>query len=223
MSGSVKQFYETYWANGDPPPTHDALSPSRAAVLWSLVEPVRDRALRLLECGSGEGHLVAEATARGIQAEGMEISGAAVGRARRAHPECSFREHSVEDRPWPSPAGSCDVVVAFEVIAHLPWPRQLLEGAAEVLRPGGHLALTTPYHGPVKRSALATLAFDRHFNVDGEHLRFFSDRALRRLMEESGFAVERVVHLGRHWPIWADTFVWARRQGSRLEGDRADT
>ena len=51
MSGSVKEFYETYWANGDPPPTHDALSPSRAAVLWSLVEPVRDRALRLRVAG----------------------------------------------------------------------------------------------------------------------------------------------------------------------------
>jgi SAM-dependent methyltransferase len=213
MSGSVKEFYETYWSKGDPPPTRDPLSPARAAVLWSLLEPATDRALRLLECGSGEGHLVAEATARGIEAEGMEISGSAVERARRAHPECPFREHSIDDRPWPLPAGSCDVVVAFEVIAHLPWPRELLQGAADVLRPGGHLALTTPYHGPVKRSALAALAFDRHFNVDGEHLRFFSDRALRRLLGESGFTVERIVHLGRHWPIWAVTFVWARRQG----------
>jgi SAM-dependent methyltransferase len=216
MSGSVKEFYETYWSKGDPPPTRDALSPSRSAVLWSLVEPATDRPLRLLECGSGEGHLVSEATARGIEADGMEISGAAVDRARRAHPECSFREHSIDDRPWPLPAGSCDIVVAFEVIAHLPWPRELLQGAADVLRPGGHLALTTPYHGPVKRSALATLAFDRHFNVDGEHLRFFSDRALQRLLGESGFTVERVIHLGRHWPVWAVSFIWARRRAASV-------
>jgi SAM-dependent methyltransferase len=212
MSTSVKRFYETYWADGDPPPTHDALSPARAAVLWSLVGPVGGRELRLLECGSGEGHLVAEATARGIEAAGMEISGAAVERARRAHPGCSFREHAAEDRPWPAGPASVDVVVAFEVIAHLPWPRELLEGAAEVLRPGGHLALTTPYHGPVKRAALAALAFDRHFNVDGEHLRFFSDQSLARLLGDAGFAVERVVHLGRRWPLWADSFVWARRR-----------
>jgi SAM-dependent methyltransferase len=212
MSASVKEFYEHYWSDGDPPPTHDPLSPARAAALWSLLGTATDRELRLVECGSGEGHLVAEATARGIQAEGLEIPGAAVERARRAHPECSFREHSVDDRPWPVPAGGCDVVVAFEVIAHLPWPRELLQGAAEALRPGGHLALTTPYHGPVKRSALATLAFDRHFNVDGEHLRFFSDRSLGRLLAESGFAVERVIHLGRRWPLWADTFVWAGRR-----------
>lgn len=213
MSASVKRFYEIYWSEGNPPPTHDPLSPRRAAMLWSLVEPTSDRTLRLVECGSGEGHLVAEATAKGFEAEGLEISGAAVDRARRAHPGCSFREHSVEDRPWPMTLAGCDVVVAFEVIAHLPWPRELLQGAADVLRPGGHLALTTPYHGPVKRSALATLAFDQHFNVDGEHLRFFSDRALQRLLTDSGFEVERVIHLGRHWPIWADTFVWARRLG----------
>jgi SAM-dependent methyltransferase len=212
MSTSVKKFYETYWSEGDPPPTHDLLSPSRAAVLWSLVGSVPDRRLRLVECGSGEGHLVAEAVARGIEAEGMEISGAAVERARKAHPACTFREHAVEDRPWPVAPASVDVVVAFEVIAHLPWPRELLEGAAEVLRSGGHLALTTPYHGTVKRAALAALAFDRHFNVDGEHLRFFSDQALQRLLPDSGFTVERVIHLGRRWPVWADSFVWARRR-----------
>jgi hypothetical protein len=54
--------------------------------------------------------------------------------------------------------------------------------------------------------------FDRHFNVDGEHLRFFSDQALQRLLPDSGFTVERVIHLGRRWPVWADSFVWARRR-----------
>lgn len=220
MSASVKEFYETYWSKGDPPPTHDALSPRRAAVLWSLIEHPNDRPLRLLECGCGEGHLVAEAAAKGAEAEGMEISQAAVERARRAHPACSFQTHSIDDRPWPFPSQSYDVVVVFEVIAHLPWPRELFQGAADVLRPGGHLALTTPYHGQVKSSALAALAFDRHFNVDGEHLRFFSDRALRRLLSECGFAVEQVIHLGRHWPIWADTFVWARKQAPGVLGGR---
>jgi len=155
---------------------------------------------------------VAEAAAKGAEAQGMEISAAAVDRARRAHPACSFQVHSIDERPWPVPAQSFDVVVAFEVIAHLPWPRELLEGAAGVLRSGGHLALTTPYHGLVKNLALDALSFDRHFNVDGEHLRFFSDRALRRLLSESGFTVERVLHLGRRRPVWADTFVWARKR-----------
>jgi SAM-dependent methyltransferase len=212
VSTSVKKFYERYWSEGDPPPTYDLLSPGRAAVLWPLVGPVPGTGLRLVECGSGEGQLVAEAVARGVEAEGLEISGAAVERARRIHPGCSFREHAVDDRPWPVVKASVDVVVAFEVIAHLPWPRELLLGAAEVLRPGGHLALTTPYHGLVKRAALATLAFDRHFNVDGEHLRYFSDQALQRLLVDSGFTVERVIHLGRRWPVWADSFVWARRR-----------
>lgn len=212
MSASEKEYYERYWAHGDPPPTYDPLSARRAEVLWSLLDAPADGPLRFLECGSGEGHLVAEAAAKGAEAEGMEISQAAVDRARRAHPACSFRVHPVDERPWPVAAQSYDVVVAFEVIAHLPWPRELLLGAAEVLRPGGQLALTTPYHGPAKNVALASLAFDRHFNVDGEHLRFFSDRALRQLLSESGFTVERVTHLGRRWPVWADTFVVARKR-----------
>ena len=40
-------------------------------------------------------------------------------------------------------------------------------------RHGGGLALTTPYHGRIKNFAVAALAFDRHFDVEGDHVRFF--------------------------------------------------
>jgi 2-polyprenyl-6-hydroxyphenyl methylase/3-demethylubiquinone-9 3-methyltransferase len=85
-------------------------------------------------------------------------------------------------------------------------------GAHEALRPGGLFALTTPYHGLVKNVALALHGFDRHFAIEGDHIRFFSDRALTRLAESTGFTVCGIRHFGRFAPVWAGTFVWMERR-----------
>ena len=81
------------------------------------------------------------------------------------------------------------------------------------MRDGGGLALTTPYHGRLKNLAIAAVGFDRHFAVEGDHVRFFSDRSLRRLLEETGFDVVRVEHFGRVRWLWAGAFVWAVKPG----------
>ena len=63
----------------------------------------------------------------------------------------------------------------------------------------------------MKNAVLSLIAFDRHFAVEGDHIRFFSDRSLRRLLVETGFNVERIIHFGRFSPFWAGVFVWARK------------
>ena len=166
----------------------------------------------MLDAGCGGGGAVAELRAQGFDACGMDIADGALDHARAAVPGASFREHSVEQLPWPWPAGSLDAVVAFEVIEHLLEPTRLVDGAREVLHTGGHLALTTPYHGRLKNAVIAATAFDRHFDVTGDHVRFFTDGALTRLLEERGFSVARVAHYGRVPLLWKGVFVWARKR-----------
>lgn len=204
-----RAMYERYWEQ-DAPPLHDALAPERRRILWSLAG--HDGGGRtLVDVGAGDGSLVADATDRGYEASGLEISATAIAHAAATHPNARLIQHAVEQRPWPIAAGTADVVVSFEVIEHLLVPRDLASGAFAALRPAGHLALTTPYHGLVKNLALAIAGFDRHFDPIGEHIRFFTDRSLRRLLVEEGFEVERIVHYGRAPLIWAGSFVWARR------------
>lgn len=205
----LKGFYEGYWSSGKPPPVDDPLTLPRWKILWLLLG--QGTGARLLDCGCGEGNLVAEAQARGFEAVGMEISEAAIERGLREHPDVEFVRHSVEERPWPVERESFDFAVSFEVIEHLLQPRDLVAGAYEALKPGGHLALSTPYHGPIKNLALVTLAFDSHFDVEGPHIRFFSDKALKKLLADTGFEVEKTFHLGRFRGVWANTMVWARK------------
>ena len=208
MGADADRYYDEYWRREAPPPCDDPLAPTRLRLLREVL-PARGR---MLDAGSGTGDLVAALAGEGRDSIGMDVSGEAVAFAEQRHPGCRFVHHSVEDVPWPFEAGRFDAVVAFEVIEHLLRPRRLLEGAHEALRPGGGLALTTPYHGLVKNLALTAFAFDRHFAVEGDHVRFFSDGALRRLLAETGFTVERVSHFGRIWGLWAGVFVWARRR-----------
>jgi 2-polyprenyl-3-methyl-5-hydroxy-6-metoxy-1,4-benzoquinol methylase len=207
---SIRKFYEDYWSARHPPPTTDPLTGLRMEALWREVG-ARGAGRRLLDCGSGEGHLVAEAAQRGYEGVGLEIADAAVQRARTAHPGLEFILHSVEDRPWPVEEKSVDVVVSFEVIEHLLMPRQLVVGASEALKTGGSFVLSTPYHGLIKNLALSLLAFDSHFDVDGPHIRFFSDKALTKMLTESGFVAEKILHLGRFWRVWENSVVVARK------------
>jgi 2-polyprenyl-3-methyl-5-hydroxy-6-metoxy-1,4-benzoquinol methylase len=208
---STKQFYEAYWSEAVPAPTRDPWRPIR----WKLLRDQLDRTAlagnRLLDCGAGEGSLLAEAQRWGLEAVGLEISDRAAERARALHGCCRIIVHSVERRPWPVPSGTFDVVVALEVIEHLLLPRELVIGAYEALRPGGYLALTTPYHGVLKNLALAVKGFDRHFAAEGPHVRFFSDPALRRLLEQTGFHMRALQHFGRLPWLWAGAFVWAQK------------
>ena len=207
---SFQEYYEEYWAREAPSPLSDPFTQTRLRLLRE--ELARTAARRVLDVGCGTGAVVAALAADGFDASGIDISSNAIAFAAQAHPACSFTMHSVEDLSWPVEEGSIDAVAAFEVIEHLLRPRRLFEGARRVLTPGGHLALTTPYHGLLKNVAVALLAFDRHFAVEGDHIRFFTDRGLRRLLEETGFHIERIAHFGRCRGLWAGVFVWARKR-----------
>jgi 2-polyprenyl-6-hydroxyphenyl methylase/3-demethylubiquinone-9 3-methyltransferase len=206
---SLHEYYEGYWGRDAPSPLTDPLTPTRLALLRRQLEPDDTR---ILDAGCGPGTVVGDLGRAGYETSGFDISQRAVDIASEQNPSSRFQRHSAEELPWPVDAGSQDVVVAFEVIEHLLQPRALIEGARETLRAGGHLALSTPYHGRAKNVVVSLVAFDHHFAPEGDHIRFFTDAALRRLLEAHGFEVERIRHFGRFAPFWAGVFAWARKR-----------
>ncbi len=207
----LKDFYEEYWKESEPQPLADPLSAVRHRILWDRLGASGVLGGTFLDCGSGQGDLVAEAASRGFDASGLEISEAAVALALTRHPDCSFVCHSLEKVPWPVEQEGLDVVSSFEVVEHLFQPRRLLHGAFSALRSGGHVAITTPYHGLVKNLALSAIGFDRHFAPEGPHIRFFTDAGLQRLASEVGFCDISFSHYGRAPLLWSGTFLWATK------------
>jgi SAM-dependent methyltransferase len=110
-----------------------------------------------------------------------DVAAEALRRARARAPEASAVALE-EGAPLPFGEDSFDVVWAGEVLEHVADVVGLLAEVRRVLRWGGELVATTPWHGRI------VLAPDARFDPRADHLRFFSARTLRAVLADAGFA-----------------------------------
>jgi SAM-dependent methyltransferase len=128
----------------------------------------------------------------------------------------------------PFASGSFDVVVAGEVIEHVPNPDLMLAEIRRILRPQGRLVLSTPNIVSWANRVLVPLGIQplftetssevhlgRRWKVLGQgnqvqgHLKVFSHRALAELLHRSGFTVGSVMGMPAEFPppaLWVDRF-----------------
>ena len=167
---------------------------------------------RVLDLGCGEGAFCAELASAGLDPIGAEVAEAAVTRARERHPGLPFELVPTEG-PLPFDDAAFDAVWASEVIEHVADTARWLSEVRRVVRPGGTLLVTTPYHGRVKNLVLAVSGFDAHFAPTGEHLRFYTRGSLGRTLEQFGFEQIEITTAGGA-PLLRETML-ARARRSR--------
>jgi SAM-dependent methyltransferase len=131
---------------------------------------------RVLELGSAHGGFVALLRAAGFDATGLEMSPWVAELARRTF-RVPMLVGPVENQDLVP--GSFDVVVANDVMEHLPDPLTTLGQAVRLLRPDGVLVIQMPEYPDGKSFAELQAAQDRfllHLRKD-EHLFLYSRRA----------------------------------------------
>jgi 2-polyprenyl-6-hydroxyphenyl methylase/3-demethylubiquinone-9 3-methyltransferase len=196
----MRAYYEDFWRDAPADPEPWAWERRRALLLGS-VRPGD----RVLDLGCGAGRFVAALRGAGASPVGVEVAQAALDRAAAVAPGADLRLLG-DDGTIPLEHGSVDLVWCSEVLEHVADAAALLGEARRVLRRDGRMLVTVPYHGRAKNVAIALARFDVHFDVQGQHLRFFTRTSLRRLLEDTGFADTGVTAAGGV-PLFRESLV----------------
>jgi SAM-dependent methyltransferase len=100
----------------------------------------------------------------------------------------------------PAEVGSgFDIVIAADVLEHLSDPGRLLNEIQRVLSPNGSVIACVPnisHWYPRFRIMAGLFDYDQRGILDRTHMRFFTRRSFRRLVESQGFRVRRIEAVG---------------------------
>lgn len=196
--GSYQSFH---WRHARGKQVHRYLHP----VLFSLCPVIRG-GLRVLDVGCGNGYTLGLLLEKGCCVTGVDVSETGIEVARRTHPDGRFEVAAADERLAERFAGErFDLVISTEVVEHLYDPRSFARGCFRVLRPGGRLIVSTPYHGWLKNLVISIAGrWDSHANPlwDGGHIKLWSRRTLAALLLESGFGNLRFRGAGRVPYMW---------------------
>jgi SAM-dependent methyltransferase len=159
---------------------------------------------RLLDVGCGVGETM-RWTAASLAVVGIDLS-----------PEYCRKAHAAGERavcadlalPLPFPARCFDWALCSDTFEHLVAPLELAREIHRVLRPDGRLLCHVPNEFSARSLRQVVCGgglCNRSFFPDAEewnypHLRFFSHRGFRSMLERAGFEIEvDLTNFGRGW------------------------
>ncbi|MEU9122328.1 class I SAM-dependent methyltransferase [Streptomyces sp. NPDC048506] len=185
-----------------------ALGPARSGVRPAIVLDVG--------CGDGTAAATAAEFLPGHRLIGVDWSQDALRRAMPRIPsptpgDLTAIRGELTDGGLPFATGSADAVLFSEVVEHLVDPDAALDELHRVLRPGGHLMLSTPNLAAWYNRGLLLAGIQPVFSevslrhIHGRpgtqvvgHLRLYTARALRSFLNASGFEVLRIAGAPYH-------------------------
>lgn len=154
---------------------------------------------RILDIGSGPGHLAGALSAQGCRVTCIELDAEAAERARAHAHEVHMLDIGVAG--WAaSIADRFDFAVLLDVLEHLPDPAGVLDEVLGLLAPGGQVIISVPNvaHATVRLPLfLGEWRYEREGILDDTHLKFYSLEGLGALLYEAGLSSSRVERVMR--------------------------
>jgi 2-polyprenyl-3-methyl-5-hydroxy-6-metoxy-1,4-benzoquinol methylase len=156
--------------------------------------------LKILDVGCGDGYFCQEFIKMGYIVSGIDISIEALKIAKKNNPKGNFIIHDLSEN-LPFKDNYFDFIWCSEVLEHLLLPYFLLCEIKRVLQTNGKLFLTVPYHGLLKNIAIALFNYEKHYDPEYVHIRFFSIKSLSGIVNKAGFSINTINTCGSNLGI----------------------
>lgn len=178
--------------------------PYYSSFIPALLSHARENALALIdrynlgpsslvvELGSNDGYLLRNFVERGIPVLGIDPAAGPCAAAEKVgvHTLCDFFTPRLAERLVREVARA-DVIIANNVMAHVPDPHAFVDGIALLLKDTGVLVTESPS----LRSLVQNVEFDTIYH---EHVCYFSVTALKNLFARSGLFINDIQPLDIH-------------------------
>ncbi|MEA2237928.1 MAG: hypothetical protein QOC81_2652 [Thermoanaerobaculia bacterium] len=149
--------------------------------------------LDVLDVGCGFATTSQHIAKRGNGVVGIESSAEAVAVARTRVSEVVHADlQQLDDVKRALDGRRFDVIIFADVLEHLAWPIGILRGYLDLLKEGGSVIVSLPNVGlwSVRLSLLAgRFRYEETGVLDHTHLRFFTRRTAREMIEQAGLTV----------------------------------
>ena len=183
------EIAEKWWdPTGDFKPLH-VINPLRANYI-NKKSPIEG--LKVLDVGCGGGLLAEALDAKGAKVTAIDVTDANIEvaklHAKKMQVDINYKLITAEDLAKKE-SKFYDVVSCLEVIEHVPDPGQLIKACADLLKPGGHMFLSTLNRNP-RSFVTAIVGAEYIFNIlpKGTHewSKFIKPSELEKFMRDAG-------------------------------------
>ena len=150
---------------------------------------------KVLDLGCSSGLLSERLRAMGHHVTGVDLNEIPGVRERTD----AFYRADLNDGIPPEVGTGYDIVLGADVLEHLMNPGALISQVRSVLAPDGRAIFCVPniaHWYPRFRSTFGVFDYDQRGILDSTHLRFFTRRSIRRLIERQGYTVRRLEPVG---------------------------
>lgn len=157
----------------------------------------------VVDLGCGPGWAMLDFARQGAKVYGLELSPGVLSCARE-----NLKKSGLENldralilgnsEQTPFRKNGIDCVVATELIEHTHNPEKLLSEIQRILKPGGYAILSFP----VKPVENLICFFSKHFFRFSGHVRQFSIKEMRGLLERNGFRVVKKKNKYFEWSLY---------------------